>query len=157
LRGKRRAKKQRCLARAAAEIGEDALERRLIGLHHLEPRHDDIEQPVARTLRFPGRSRPGEDLGVDLGLEGADDVGLARELAPQIGKAEIGGVRDVGERDVAPVTLFRQIERGPHCFGTLGEIVEHGLTPWMSDYIGHQQSEARIQRNSNFWLPVSGF
>ena len=113
-------------------MSSDALQRRSIGLHQFEPRHDDVEQPVARALPFARRSRPGEHLGVDFGLEGADDVGLARELAPQIGEAEIGRVRDVGEADVAPAALRGEIERRAHGFGTLGEIVEHWgvlLTP----------------------------
>ena len=98
--------RSRRLAGTAAQIRRDAPQRRLVRLHQLEPRHDDIKEPVARALRVAGRSRPTEHLGVDLCLEGAEDVGLARELAPEIGEAEIGGLGDVGEADVAPVIDF---------------------------------------------------
>ena len=126
LRGERGAEKGRRLAGPAAERGGDALQRGLIGLHRLEPRHDDVEQPVARALRFPRGLRPGESFGVELGLKGAKDVRLAGELAPEVGETEIGCAGDVGEADIAPAPLFGEIERRLHRLGTFGEIVEHG-------------------------------
>ena len=126
LRGERAAEQRRGLAGPAAQIGSDALQRLLVRLHHLEARHDRIEQPVARALRFAGNAGLGQHLGIDLGLEGAEDVALAGELAAEIGEADIGRGGDVGEADLAPASVFGELERRPHGFGTLGEIVEHG-------------------------------
>ena len=55
LRVERRAEEHRRLARMAAEARGNATQRRLVGLHGLEARHDDIEDAVAHGLIGCGR------------------------------------------------------------------------------------------------------
>src|SRR5690606_15178015 len=89
----------------------------------------------------------GQHFGVHLGLEGAQDVCLAGELAPEIGEIEACLPGDVGKRNLAPIPLGRELQRGPYRLVAFREIFEHGRTPWgsslpkkISSLGGHQKT-----------------
>ena len=116
--------------RMAAEIMRDAAQRRLVRRHHFEARHDHVEHAVARALLGSAcRFRLGKNLGIDLALKRPEQVRLAGEVAAKIGKAEHRCGRQSPQTSRHPSRLRGEIERRPHGFVTLGEIVEHGGSP----------------------------
>src|SRR4029078_5388669 len=100
-----------------------------------------MEERLVRPLRLGRGSRLGQHFGVDLLLEGMNDVVLGGELAAQIGQADARSLRDVEQRHVTPAALLGKIERGAYGLGTFGKIVEHGRTPCLRSYDQKRQPE----------------
>ena len=120
--------------------GVDRLERGLVGPEHVEAGHDDVEERVALLLALAALGRSLQDLVVDGAQERGDDVGLAGELAPEVGERQLGGLGDIRERDLGPALARGTGERG-------GE--DAALAVWsgrastfsLAPYIGEKRSE----------------
>src|SRR5262245_49358025 len=99
-----------------AENRGNSAKRRLVRRHRLEPSHDHVEYAVPWALLRRRRFGLGKHLGIDLGLEGPEDVRLAGEIAAKVGKAHAAALRDRRKGHGFPPTLGCKLERGNNGF-----------------------------------------